>query len=304
MKKILLASLLGLFLSSIAMAKTDLKDLKKSIFKIVTHSSKGTSVATAFAINHDGEKFLITNNHVCDSFYEANKVVLVKSQTMVELPRSKREYDQLDNITEYYMEPGSDICIMKSKNIDQYKAIEFDSKNAEPTDDILIAGFVGRSLDLMYVEGKVYGTIPILHPEKLVSCLLTPPPSGSSGELTCTLFDQYPIRVKKVLQTAVNNIGPGFSGSPVLKDNKVVGIVSRYFQPSQGYSNGDVIFFSVSDIHKAVENGTKAMVPVTSTHYVKFIQISKADDSFYEFVEQTRQDLEYLMRRILRDLDE
>ena len=296
----LLSLLLGTLLSVPALAeKTDLKDLKKTIVKIILYMPEGTAVATAFAISNNGEKLLVTNNHVCDGFYKAKRVLLVESQTRTQIPYESKDFENLDNVTDYYMDPGTDICILKSQHIDKYHGLELNSENASPTEDILIAGFVGRSLDLMYVTGKVYGTVPIEHPLELKDCLFNPP-QDSSEQMTCGFFPMYPTYVTKTLQTAVNNIGPGFSGSPVLQNGKVSGIVCRYFQPAQGYSNGDVIFFPLNDLRDAIKRSSKSLVKVDSTQYVKFIKISEFDGELRQYLKETEEDLKKMIPKMLR----
>lgn len=299
-----LSLLLGLTISTQAVAKSDLKDLKNSIVKIAIYMPEGPAVATAFVVSKDNQKYVVTNNHVCDGFYKSKRIVLIDSQTKADLPRQAKDFDGLDTITDYYMDAGTDICIMKSKNVDKYHPLSFNDDDAIPTDDILIAGFVGRSMDLMYVTGKVYGSISIAHPVELKSCLIDPPAPNSSGAITCNFFPEYPSYVKKTLQTAVNNIGPGFSGSPVLENGKVTGIVCRYFVPASGYSNGDVIFFPGSDIKKALEKAPKSMVSVDSKQYVRMIKIAAFDEGLVNFLKQTEEDMQGLIKDLIKEANE
>lgn len=303
-RSFILSVLLGLTFSTQAMANRDLKDLKKSIVKIAIYTSDGPIVATAFAVSQNSEKYLVTNNHVCEVFYKSKRVVLIDSQTKELLPRAKKDFEGLDTITDYYMAPGADICVMKSTQLSKYSGLSLNSDDAEPTEDIMIAGFVGRSMDLMYVQGKVYGTVGIDHPVELKSCLFFPPKPSTSGSMTCSFFAEYPTYVKKTLQTAVNNIGPGFSGSPVLQNGKVSGIVCRYYAPQSGYSNGDVIFFPVSDLKKVLEDAPKSMVKVDSTQYVKLIKITEFDSALKEYIQQTDADLQELIPDLMRRYNE
>ncbi len=285
-----------------ANAGTDIKNLKDSVFKIFSYGSDGRSVATAFSLEEKNEKYLITNNHVCSEFYKSKKVVLIPTQTFEELPQTKAQIDSLDNITSYYMDQGSDICIMKSSKSDTYKSLSLGSKKAEPTETILVSGFVGRSLDLMYVEGKVYGTITVNHPSELKDCLFDPPiKKNVAAGMTCTFFTNYPEYEKKTLQVAVNNIAPGFSGSPVLQDGKVVGIVSRYFVPTSGYSNGDTIFFSLDDIKKTIANSKSKLIDVKSTEYKLYLKITDFDEQVRETFTNTENKIKNIIKEMMSD---
>ena len=299
-RSVILSVILALSFSHQAMAGNNLKELKQSILKIALYMPEGDAVATAFAVSKDGENYIVTNNHVCDGFYKSKRVVLIPSDVFDEMPESKKDFESTDEVTDYYMNPGSDICVLKSKGMSKYKSLSLNDHAAEPTDDILIAGFVGRSMDLMYVQGKVYGTTPIEHPTELKSCLFDPPKAATSGSMTCTFFPEYPGYVNKRLQTAVNNIGPGFSGSPVLQDGKVSGIVCRYYVPAAGYSNGDVIFFPVEDIKTALDKASKSMVKVDSKQFVKWIKISEFDEEIRTFYRETEQGLKDLIPELLR----
>ena len=276
-KKILLMS--AMLFAINANAGTDIKKLKDSVFKITTYAKNDTYVATAFNLEENGEKYIITNNHVCDGFNNASRVVLIQTQCLEEIPSNQKECQNLDKIKSYYMDSGSDICIMKSERTDSYPSLKLGSKKSEPTDTILVSGFVGRSLDLMYVEGKVYGTTVVSYSSQLKNCLFDPPDKANvAAQITCTFFPEYPEYEKKKLQVAVNNIGPGFSGSPVLLEGKVVGIVSRYFVPAGGYSNGDVIFFPIEDIKKAILNSKSKFVDIKSTEYRLYLKIVDFDE--------------------------
>lgn len=299
-KKLLI--LAAVFFSSISFAKTDIKELQKSIFKIVLYTKEGPVVATAFVVNQGKKTVLVTNNHVCDEFHKSNIAVLIPTNTMPEIPRnhSKIEEMDLDRITEYYLHPGSDICIAKSENLKYLKGLDVADLEIEPTDDVLVSGFVGRSLDLMYVEGKVYGTVKIQHPVKLNNCITSPPKNKEMAPIfTCSLFGVYPSYIDKMLFTAVNNTGPGFSGSPVLKDGVVVGIVSRYFAPRSGYSNGDVIFFPSKDIKEAITQSKGKMVGFNSDFFKDWIQITQFDEEARTLIEDFQEDMTDLKREFL-----
>ncbi len=285
-------------------ASSDLKKLSDSIFKIATYERLGPGVATAFAVEYKGKKYMVTNNHVCDSFYKSKRIVLIKSGTHSEVPRTAPEFVNTDPVTQYYMHYGADICIFQSRDMDNYRGLNLASESAEPTDDILISGFVGRSLDLMYIQGKVYGSTNIKHPAELKSCLLEPPAPKTSSDITCTFFTEYPSYIVKKLQTASNNIGPGFSGSPVLMDGKVVGIVSRYYVPASGYSNGDVIFFPVADIISAIEASNEGMVLVNSKDFVHWIKVFHFDEGVDSALQQMQLDLQDTIRDLRREYED
>lgn len=297
MIKLLLQAFVAVCLSFSASAGTNIKDLKKSVFKIAVFEKLGPSVATAFVIKQDGIKYIVTNNHVCDSFFRSASAVLIPTATIPVVPRLSQQAAKFDGVTSYYMHPGSDICIINTNNQNQYEGLTLNSNEVEPTDDILISGFVGRSTDLMYVTGKVYGSITVPHALKLNNCILNPPsPKDIAAMMTCTMFGSYPTYENKKLITAVNNIGPGFSGSPVMKDEKVVGIVSRYFLPASGYSNGDVIFFPASDIKAAIKESKDKLVPFDSTQYKLWIKISHFDEDVREIARQFQEDLQELIK--------
>jgi len=302
--KSFLVSLLVGAICAPAIAKNDLQTLNKSILKIALFLPTGPAVATTFAVSQNNEKFMVTNNHVCDGFYKSKRVVLIESGALDELPRGTKLLQGLDEVTEYYMDPGTDICVFKSKNMSKYNSLVLNKENASPTEDIIIAGFVGRSMDLMYVDGKIYGSVTVEHPVELKDCLIDPPDHNTSGTITCGFFPQYPTYVKKKLQTAVNNIGPGFSGSPVLQEGKVSGIVCRYFVPAQGYGNGDVIFFPVADIKNALDRAGKLMVRIDSTEYKKIIRISAFDEELRIFLRSVEEDLKDIIPDLLRRIDE
>jgi S1-C subfamily serine protease len=298
-KKILSVSLL--LFASYANAGTDIKNLKDSIFKIAIYAKSGKYVATAFSLEQNGEKYLVTNNHVCHDFNEASRVVLIQTQCMEELPVTKKECQNLDKIKTYYMDYGSDICIMKSERSDSYPALKLGNKRAEPTETVLVSGFVGRSMDLMYVEGKVYGTTTIPHATELKNCLFNPPDvKNVSAGITCTFFTDYPEYTNKKLQVAVNNIGPGFSGSPVLQDGKVIGIVSRYFVPAGGYNNGDVIFFPIEDIKLTISNSKGKFIDVTSTEYRLYLKIVEFDENVKENLSKFEADMKSLVKETFK----
>lgn len=303
MIKKLIVSFLAVTGIATANAGTDIKDLNRSIMKIMVLTKYGPSVATAFALKINDEKIMVTNNHVCDGFYNSDGSFLIPSQKLTAIPRTNQEATRLrlDKVTEYYMQKGSDICIFKTSNISNYEGLELADKASQVTESIMIAGYVGRSLDLMYVEGRVYGTVPIIEPGELRNCLTSPPKPGSSNALTCNVFPEYPVLITKRLQTAVNNIGPGFSGSPVLQDGKVVGIVSRYFLPANGYSNGDVLFFTLSDLNEAVVGSKDAFVKFSSQEYKKYIKTSKFDLEVFEKLRDFQEDIEETVRNFLKD---
>jgi S1-C subfamily serine protease len=296
MIKLLLQTIVAVCLSFSASASTNIKDLKKSVFKIAVFEKLGPSVATAFVIKQDGVKYIVTNNHVCDSFFKSVSAVLIPTATIPVVPKRSQQAAKFDGVTAYYMHPGSDICVISTSNQNQYEGLTLSNNEVEPTDDILISGFVGRSTDLMYVTGKVYGSVVIPHPLKLNNCILSPPgPKDIASAITCTVFGSYPTYQNKKLITAVNNIGPGFSGSPVIKDGNVVGIVSRYFLPGSGYNNEDVVFFPVSDIKAAIKASKDKLVPFDSKEYRLWIKIFHFDEDVKEVVSQFQKDIQGLI---------
>ena len=182
-----------------------------------------------------------------------------------------------------------------------YPGLALNSSQAMPTDNILIAGFVGRSLDLMFVDGKVYGTMVKEYPDKLKSCMFNEP-QDSANKVTCNFFTEYPTYKVRKLQVGVNNIGPGFSGSPVLKDGKVVGIVSRYFTPNtaSGYYNGDVIFFPINDIIEVLKASEGNMMSINGKDYDKRNQIYEFDESIRDFYSEVEGEMNRLVRELLK----
>lgn len=295
--------LLVFLLAAQSNASTDIKKLKDSVFKISVYGQDGAiSVATAFSAVLGKDKVLVTNNHVCDAFYKAKRANLISSECLSEIPRTDAKCEVLDTVTEYYMHKGSDICIMKSERSDDYVPLKLSSSKAEPTDSVLISGFVGRSLDLMYVDGKVYGTVSHTQPKDLVSCLLASR-NTAANKITCAYFTKYPTYIQKRLQVGVNNIGPGFSGSPVIKNGYIVGIVSMYIRPnpSSGYYNGDVIFYSLEDLSEAIKSHKGNLVKFDSLEYKEFIQITKFDSDISSVLFDLEQQLRQSISEILRD---
>lgn len=302
-KKILLL-VLAATLSANVFASDDISDLKESIFKIAIYGKNNSrSVATAFSVRLSGKKYLVTNNHVCDSFYKAKSVSLISSSCLESLPNAK-QCDLLDQITEYYIQKGTDICIMKSERSDSYPGLEFGSEKAKPSQNVLVSGFVGRSLDLMYVEGRIYGTTKIPHADILVSCLTGLKDADAISQVTCSYFTKYPTYITKTLQTGVNNIGPGFSGSPVLLKKKVIGIVSRYYPPSNGYTNGDMIIFPVDDIKMSIDNSKGNMVKTDSLDYREYFKIVAFDEAMRELMQGINSAIDQGINEILKDLND
>lgn len=295
-------AILALAISLSTVAHAEIRELKQSIFKIMITGPRGVGVATTFAVSYKNKKYMVTNNHVCHGFHTAFNVSLIKSETKSTLPEFQEELADQDKVTEYYMEPGSDICIFRTERTSSYKALTLNTDGVSPTDDILVSGFVGRALDLMYVQGKVYGSVNVPLAQKLNDCASEPPSeSDQAGQITCKFFPSYPSWSTKKLQIGMNNIGPGFSGSPVIKNDLVVGIVAMYRAPTEEYTNGDAIFFPASNIKTALINAEKNMKPVKTQDYNTFLRISDFTSALNMYIQQTTQGMRMLIRELLRD---
>jgi hypothetical protein len=293
-----------LILMSLTVQANELKGLSSSIFKIAEYDKKSrlSGVATAFAVRYNGETYMVTNNHVCDSFYRSTAAILFKSgndYTKSAVLRKAITNDG-DVVKTYYMHKGSDICIFKSEKMSEYTPLAISKDSLDPSDKILVAGFVGRAKDLMFVDGRVYGSVSIKHPGALLDCSSNPPQGNdTASNIICQAFKSYPEYILKSLKNATANIGPGFSGSPVLVGTTVRGIISRYYRPASGYSNGDAIFFESKDIIEAINASTKKMVKFSSDEFKNYIMVTKAHGNLVEIIEEAKKMIAESLESIL-----
>jgi hypothetical protein len=235
-------------------------------------------VATTFALNYKGSTYLVTNNHVCASL-SGDGTAYIKT---VNGPSVLYDRDY-DVITEVSVTKQSDVCIMKTVN--PHLGLNLSMYPTYLQQPVTVFGFLGRSDFGMVTIGKMYGSDSMIDYAGFVSCKEKPPRRLSIENFICLSKDKYPITSLSPVLMATVNIGPGFSGSPVLNSyGEVVGIVSRYMPPSKIYGNGDGIYYPSSYIMQAIDNAK--FVDVTSEEFDRDMTIWKKyqdmTDAYYK----------------------
>lgn len=246
--RLLLAALMLLFGIS-AKADLDYKALQPSVFKVYKLTPKGEPyiVASAFSVTgDDGKNYMITNDHVCFGLSGPGKSY-VKVIDGSSTKYGSADYDQITDVSPM---PGSDVCVLKTKGT--HPGLRLSSASAQIFDIVTVFGYIGRSDYSMPTHGYMYGYDTVVDDGALRNCK-DYPPHAFRNKVICWFYPRYPMMVNSSVMTATVNVGPGYSGSPVLNSNsEVIGIIARYMPPSDLYGNGDGIFYDVSVIRKAI----------------------------------------------------
>ena len=256
--KLLLAAL-SIFFGLSAKADLDYNAMQPSVFKVykMSQDDKPYMVASAFAVNgDDGKTYMITNDHVCFGLAGPGKSYV----KVVNGGSKKYDSPDYDQITDVSPMPGSDICVIKTKGY--HPGLKLATYSAKIFDVVTVFGYIGRSDYSMPTHGYMYGYDTVVDDGGFRNCK-DYPPHAIRNKILCWFYPRYPMMVNSNVMVATVNVGPGYSGSPVLNQNgEVVGIIARYMPPSELYGNGDGIFYDVSEIRKAIN--TAHMEPVSN----------------------------------------
>jgi S1-C subfamily serine protease len=283
----------------LAQADIDFKQVNKSVFKIESRTKKGPYVATAFILKTDSGNVGVTNNHVCGGFADSSVAFLRLTDTVDEIKSNDPE--QADLVTEVYMAPGADICLIKTKNLASYPALKLADKGPEIHDKVTVTGYVGRSISMMTVEGRAYGSIRHEDPAAIRSCADSPPSIKSPENIICVMLKKYMVYQPVNLTASTANIGPGFSGSPVLNQNgKVSGIVARYFVPSEIYSNGDGLFYDLKYLKASLQD--PKYIKFDSEELAIYSKTVKANTQLRDFLTVQEEETTEFIKNLIRGL--
>lgn len=270
----LLISLIAVLISSASIASTLLTPnninypkAQESVYKVykMDEDDRPRMVATAFALNYMGNTYIVTNNHVCEGLAgPGDSYIKIRNGSTEDLA------NDYDLITDVSITRNSDVCIMKTAN--PHPGLNMSKSPASLYQTVTVFGYLGRSDFSMISPGKLYGSEAVEDFAGFISCKERPPAIKSVEAIICAMYGYYPLLSRSTVYTATVNIGPGFSGSPVLDNNgDVVGIVSRYMPPSKIYGNGDGIFYSTEYIINAIQTAT--FIPVDDEQLEKNVKV-------------------------------
>ena len=272
---------LALFLISFsAKADLDYARLQQSVYKVYKMNAKEEPhmVASSFAVNYGNATYLITNNHVCFGLAGPGKAYIKVNNGPSEKYTNPADYDQIVQVSPL---EGSDVCVIRTKN--QHPGLNFAWSPLKIHQPVTAFGYIGRSDYIMISHGYMYGTLDVMDYDGFRDCQAYPP-KFTKDKIICIVYSKYPIFKKNYLATANVNVGPGYSGSPVLDVNgDIVGITARYMPPSSIYGNGDGMFYDDSFIINAIT--TANFIPVTSPELYedsKLIDYVNGASEFFE----------------------
>ena len=272
---------LALLLSAVtAKADLDYSRLQHSVYKVYKMNAKGEPhmVASSFAVNYGNSTYLITNNHVCFGLAGPGKSYIKVNNGPSENYTNPNDYDEIKQVSPM---PSSDVCVIKTAQ--QHPGLNFAWSPLTIHQPVTAFGYIGRSDYIMISHGYMYGTLDVMDYGGFRDCRAYPP-KWVKDRIICLVSEKYPIFIKNWLQTANVNVGPGYSGSPVLDANgDIVGITARYMPPSSIYGNGDGMFYNDSFIIKAIE--TANFVPVTDPKLYEDSKLIDYVSKASEFVE-------------------
>lgn len=281
MIKLLIAFLL---LSHTAFADINFQSAQDSVYKVykMDADEEPHMVATAFSLEYQNNTYMITNNHVCSALGgPGGAYVKIINGPSKEL---KTDYDE---ITHASMTPNSDVCVMQTKH--KHKGLKLSQIPTSLYQVLTVFGYLGRSDFSMITQGRLYGTEEVEDFAGFRNCKNNPP-FGGLQRFFCMKYSKYPILSKSIVNMATVNVGPGFSGSPVLDQNgDVVGIISRYMPPSKIYGNGDGILYPSSYIVNAIKDAK--FISIKSEAFNKdvkiwelFIKLNDTINAFVSFI--------------------
>lgn len=275
-KKLLLALSLVFSTSVVKAAELNFYRLQESVYKVYKMREDGSPymVASSFAVNSGGQTYLITNNHVCLSLAGPGgsyvKIVNGPSKNIA------RDYDPIVSV---YVMPRSDVCV--AQTLHRHPGLTLAEHSAGFQQKITVFGYLGRSEFSMTNDGRLYGDEKVSEYAGMMSCKDNPPSGGSINYFICLRHDRYPKFKDSTIFLSTLNVGPGFSGSPVLNEyGEVVGIIARYAPPSKMYGNGDGLYYDVAYIKKALSE--KQLIPVDDKNFAEDSHLIETSLKFSE----------------------
>lgn len=278
MKKLLLSLLL---IGSFANAWEE-SDLENSVFKVAVADPNGEFkfVATSFAVKYKGNRYFVTNNHVCNLFPKHN-AFLLKSNKYVDVKPETPSYA----VADIYMHPGSDICIMRVMADKGVNYLTMSGDNLKPGELGIVAGFIGKYYSLMSESGTVVGDMKTQYAGEKKACASLEAVDKSAKlyhGLTCAVYKDT-FEIAEVDETVlISQVSFGYSGSAVLNKNKEVsGVVVKMLAPNEDYSRSNAVIIKEKDIEDALKKAVFVDYKTEETAlYIKNIIFSQKNIDF------------------------
>lgn len=237
-------------------ADFDFSKIKQSVFNVAVMKMSGVWVnpqtqelipmmrATAFFVNAPSGTIGVTNNHVCRDLNKGLPSIILNEDGLV------KSFNDLDIITEVYMEPGKDICIFKTKK--PHPGLNLAKADPKRYDKITITGFDGE-IQMMISEGYIYGIATEHYFHHMEDCKTSQFRVFSPNWFICQDFPTIPVYAETKQLKSTARVSPGWSGSPVLnKDSEVIGIVNAYDIPTEQDNKEESYMHTVSEIQAAL----------------------------------------------------
>lgn len=215
-------------------------------------------MGTAFVIKKDdGTSIGVTNNHICDGLVKDSAALLVKDGSQL----NQVDKNNLDRLNSISMSIGADVCFFTTDGMKNRSTITLAKKNIGTLDQMTVVGYPGAYTNVIPLDGRSTGSLAVLEPTDIKKCSMFGTAKNKMEFFMCKVFGQYVETVNTSMVQLTPNIGPGFSGSPVIdKDGEVVGIVARYMVPNEQYTNGHALMVPLSEIQRSLK--TAKLVPL------------------------------------------
>lgn len=296
-KAALTAALLLTSLSAHPADKSVVQRTAQYVHKLVVFKNRKaediTGYGTAFFAKIDGKIVGVTNNHLCE--------IMAGKETYLRKRDGDKDvnFDSTDEalkVKEISMSMGEDICFFTVDKGAPKDALEL-GEDVAKLDKIIIIGYPGGQFNVIVEDGYTSDTRMVNEPAALVKCGT---PANKAEYLMCQLFGGLTFKFQSAkLYQITPNIGPGFSGSPVVDlQGKVVGIIARYVQPTEDYTNGHGLYVPVSSIKKY----SKAiqMVSVTDKKVREFALLVTIGKDIHAFIEGQIEEEKYFLKSLVR----
>lgn len=288
MIKLIAAVLLMQNISMAAIPSYD--DLKKKVYKIETvkkekdGSDQVVAMATGFFVDYNNENYFVTNNHVCNGFYNT------KPRLIKRYDERGKEPKDFYHVKSVYMGYGADVCIIKTVE----KVEGFKISDREPTygDNITMVGYSGYLYGMHVLKGSVFDYTNYPQISKFVDCnssdALLSDEVRNHKTLMCRISNKYGIYKKGYMLSSTLNVSPGHSGSVLLfDDGTVAGVLAmRRGTDATTRTNGDGLFFKNTEIISAIKEAK--FMSVDGGDLKNLAKLRLADDQMREFEEYSR----------------
>ena len=293
--------LMFLALPSLAIAEQNIiQRVAPSIHKVITFKNRKeddvSGYATAFfAKLPDGKVLGITNNHVCAVMIGKGRETFLRLVDSKEKINYDKEALKVDKIS---MAMGEDICFFSVKG-EPGSYLEL-GNDVTKLDKISVVGYPGMQFNIIAEDGYSSDSITLNEAADLVKCL--GPVNNEFDYLMCNSFKGVTLSFHDVSQFQITpNIGPGFSGSPVIDpQGKVIGLIARYVEPTEEYTNGHGLFIPVSKIKKYAEK--VELLSPDDNRVILFNFTRNVGIGIHEFLEYQQREREQFIKELPKRL--